>query len=98
MYIHVFQENVLQSSEKMPFFDLDGDVHMTPPLERKFKKPPPGKNRRKPSKGHLVHRNNQETVSPHSPVVPRLEIPNDDSPVPSAPPGIYIVLILLVMH
>lgn len=79
-------ENVLQSSEKMPFFDLDGDVHMTPPLEKKFKKPPPGKNRRKPSKGHLVHRNNQETVSPQSPVVPRLEILNDESPVPSAPP------------
>ena len=31
----------------------DGDLHMVPRLDGRFKKPPPHKNRRKPSKAHL---------------------------------------------
>lgn len=59
--------------------------HHLPPLEQQFKRPPPGKNRRKPSQGHLVKRN----VQIETPPVPPLDLPkNEDSaPVPSAPPG-----------
>ena len=31
----------------------EGALHKVPKLDKRFKKPPPHKNRRKPSKGHL---------------------------------------------
>ena len=69
---------------------LRGEVHMTPPLQRHFKKPPPNKNRRKPSKGHLQRLNSSSPPPPTiPPFVPPLELPchYDDSPIPSAPSG-----------
>lgn len=64
---------------------------MTSPLDKQFKRPPPNKNRRKPSKGHLELMKGSPRYSPPSVpvVVPPLELSTheDDSPLPSAPSG-----------
>lgn len=90
--IHIQESSLVLSERKeRPPFNLDvEEVNLTPPLEKKFKKPPPGKNRRKPSKGHLMKRTMQFESPPHVPsIVPPLNLPQEDdgSPVPSAPLG-----------
>ncbi len=91
---------MLTDNRKRSMDNIDIDIpelNLTPTLEKKFKRPPPGKNRRKPSKGHLIKRSVQ-IESPHpydgTPLtrpsdVPLLDLPRqeEDSPVPSAPPG-----------
>ena len=77
---------ILKEQQRKRSLDLDVELNMTPPLEKQFKRPPPGKNRRKPSKGHLVKRSVQIETPPT--IVPPLDLPQEeDSPLPSAPPG-----------
>lgn len=73
------------TSIKQPLLEVKEEPNRLPPLEQQFKRPPPGKNRRKPSQGHLIKRNAQ-VETPH---VPPLDLPKceDNVPVPSAPLG-----------
>ena len=77
------------------------EVHMTEPLCKQFKKPPPGKNRRRPSQGHLQKRAAVLSDPEVPPIVPPLDIPHsarsEESPpiVPSAPSGTEVTSQLL---
>jgi Rac GTPase-activating protein 1 len=95
-------ENVLSDKKESvtkyrDSFGLGDEIHMTPPLEQKFKKPQPDKNRRKPSRGHLEKLNDyvaMPTTVP--PVVPPLNLPPDTDDIvviPSAPSEIEVALV-----
>ena len=90
MYNAALQDGkAVPSSDENDSLVVNGEVNMTSPLERQFKKPPPNKHRRRPSKAHL--RATADTVSNtqmyHDPVPNSQATCDDDvSPLPSAPP------------